>query len=429
MSRYTVMTEVEFLPQIPAFDAPEVDFGSQEFLPEIAWQTPVLLPATFAAPRKQLLAALKVATSAVPRRTPKAILQNVRLSINGTVEIAATDQEQGVIVTRDYGREGDRCALVNAAALQSTLTKIKAEEVTLTIGESALLVASNGATTSIPLGEPPAEFPQIANMSEERVSHHVNAEELADALRQTMFAADAESTRYALGGVLFDLRADGVSLVATDTRRLAVRHLSHVDCVKPQLCEELAKQQAIVVPLATCKTLLKAIDTDCAETVRIAVGESGNDIQFGLSETVVYSRLIEGRFPRYQDVVPNSFPHCIGFDRAEFTAAIETVLLATDGETRGCDFVFQGGHLDMTVESLSTGNKSSATVCYDASSVFGNPPSITFDPRFILDWFKSLPKHVRNVTLQTSNGESCAAFRAADDSQGVYILMPLSHDR
>ena len=144
-------------------------------------------------------------------------------------------------------------------------------------------------------GQNPDEFPEVASFVDENY-HEISGRLLKELIRRTLFATDTESSRYALGGVLLEFAADKVTAVGTDGRRLAkmegpcktVGHCSYDDATT-------------IVPARSMQLIERAF-TDLDAEVRIAV--HANDILLKSPRVMVYSRLVEGRFPKWRDVFP-----------------------------------------------------------------------------------------------------------------------------
>src|SRR6185436_5818453 len=128
--------------------------------------------------------------------------------------------------------------------------------------------------------------------------HVIPAASFKEMIRRTVFSTDVESTRYALGGVLMEIIGEKLTMAATDSRRLAVisSSCSTLGTVEPRTTHP-------VVPAKALSLIEKSI-TDSDQDVYLAVYP--NSVLVKCSSSTIYSRLVEGRFPRYGDVIPSS---------------------------------------------------------------------------------------------------------------------------
>ena len=143
--------------------------------------------------------------------------------------------------------------------------------------------------------EDPNEFPAIVDFGESKY-HEVPARLLRELIHRTVFATDPESTRYALGGVLLEMGEQTIVAVGTDGRRLAKMEGPAISVGDHENSDSTS-----IVPTKAMQLIERAISPDDAE---IRVAARANDILIKTERTLIYSRLVEGRFPKWQEVVP-----------------------------------------------------------------------------------------------------------------------------
>jgi len=365
--------------------------------------------------RASLSTALGVVSIVIPSRTPRPILQNVKLQMNPQVTVLiATDQELGIRYhLSDATIEGAGEVLLPANRVIAILRELRDETVTLDIESDAVWIRAGGSEFRLPV-ESPEEFPAVAEFNEESYLS-VGGSVLKEMIRRTIFATDPESSRYALGGILLDLsESDRLGLVATDSRRLAVVRANcghhgtlNLDGTPP------------VVPAKTMSLIEKSI-TDGDQPVNIALHPNQVLIQSGAS--TIYSRLVEGRFPRFQDVIPTSSRLTIELSAGSFHSVVRQAQIVTSEESRGVDFTFQNGSMILNSLAADIGqSRIELPISYS-----GDPFTITFDPRFVADFLKVLGPETP-VKLELTDSESAALLKTDDGYS--YVIMPLSRDR
>lgn len=364
--------------------------------------------------RPSLMSAFQVVNAVVPSRTPREILKNIKLEVEGDrATLIGTDQEVGIrydiqgVESTDSGE-----ILLPAARMISILRELTDESVDLELDENALWIRSGQSEFRLS-AEEPDEFPPVSSFLDDNF-YAVPASAMREIIRRTIFATDVESTRYALGGILVDLSGDHITLAATDSRRLAVAKTA---CRGEG--EHKAGDKRPVVPAKAMSLIDKSI-IDEEDEVYISLQD--NDILVKSGPATIYSRLVEGRFPNYQDVVPKSSEKTIDMVVGPFYSAVRQAQIVTNEESRGVDFQFSEGNLCLTSEAADVGrSRIELPISYE-----GDELTITFDPRFVGDFLRILDPE-DSIQLELNDGESAAVLKK-DDSY-TYVVMPLSRDR
>lgn len=363
--------------------------------------------------RPSLVAALQAVSAVVPNRTPKEILKNVKLVVaDGRVTLQATDQEVG-IHQQIEGVETDSAgtALLPANRLLSILRELTDDGTDIEVSQDSIHIRSGRSEFRLS-AEDPAEYPPVPT-AEGAESFAIESGKLRKMVRRTAFATDVESTRYALGGLQLEVQGEDVTLAATDSRRLAVVRTRISGGSPPD------GSRPPVIP-TKAMSLVERNTPDDETLTQITVRE--NDVLFQCANTTVYSRLVEGRFPKYRDVIPAESRVEIDLIVGTFYAAIRQAQIVTDEDSRGVDFTFNDGTLTLNSTAADIGqSRIEVPISYD-----GEELTITFDPRYIADFLKVLDAE-SSVSLKLTDGESAAVFTTDDDY--TYVIMPLSRDR
>lgn len=242
-------------------------------------------------------------------------------------------------------------------------------------------------------------------------------------MRRTLFCVDTESTRYALGGVALSVGDKGLQAVATDTRRISV-------CVRPADRRGKPTKAVAVVPGQAVALILRAIDDTPAD---LEVWWDDKAATFSLAERItIRSRLVEGLFPKWEDVLPQEPPAW------KTVAAVEVIKRLTsaasvvsDAESRGADFAFERPNL-LTV-SCESSQGVSRFVEHTGEHETVNYPQETLttslDPAYVAQYLQTLPGEA-SVRIELIDSESGVVFVPVDSSvYDRYMVMPLSRDR
>ena len=366
--------------------------------------------------REGLLAGFGMVSGVVPARSPKPILQNVKLVTDadeGSV-LMATDLEVGIRY-RVLGVKVDRpgSVILPTQKMQSILRTSGDDELAIESESEQLLVRGLRAQFKLP-SEDAALYPEVPDFAASSY-HVVAAADLKRLIRRTMFATDVESTRYALGGVLVELTAESITMVGTDGRRLARMSA-------PAEAEGGAAPPTgqPVIPVKALKLIERNLNDD-DPPVHIAI-QSNTAVLIRTERAVIYSRLVEGRFPRYQDVFPTTVEVKIVMEVGPLLSAVEQASIVTSEESRGVDFQFGDGILKLTSQTADVGSSDvDLPIAYDGKVV-----GITFDPRYLTDALKTLDPS-SSITAELIDHKNAAVFRTDDGYS--YVVMPLTRDR
>lgn len=367
--------------------------------------------------RDKLLAAFQAVAAVAPPRSPKPILQNVKLDVadDGSATMSATDLE--VSIRRDV--EG-----VQAEAAGSVLLPVTRFGAMLRESSDATFgVETDGAKTlvrgersrfNLP-SENPSEFPSVPTFSADAY-YQAPTRLLKEMIRRTIFATDNESSRYALGGVKLEIEEDGKLIaIGTDGRRLA-----KMEGAIEKIGDAPALGDATIVPMRSLQLIDRTLTDEEAPT-RLAV--RANDAVFATPTATLSTRLLEGRYPRWRDVVPSRSESAkIELTVGPFFSAVRQAQIVTSDESRGVDFQFGEGTLVLEGQTAEVGESHiELPIGYDGAKI-----EIMLDPRFLVDFLKTLDAE-QSFTMDLVDSDSAAVARTDDGY--TYVLMPLARDR
>lgn len=366
--------------------------------------------------REKLLAAFQTVAPVVPARSPKPILKNVKLEVVGSTSatMLATDLELGIHQeVESVAVTTPGAAILPIDRFGSILRESVDETLKIEADLQGTLVEGQRSEFRLP-AEDPAEFPSVAAFHEEDY-YEVSARLFREMIRRTVFAIDTESSRYALGGVLLEITGDQMTAVGTDGRRLAKME----GPVSPHGAPE-GSTGTIIIPGRAMQLFDRAL-LDGEGSIQIA--PRANEILVKGQHATIYSRLLEGRFPRWRDVFPErENPIQIELPVGPLHAAVRQAAIITSEESRGIDFCFRGGSLVLSGQTPDVGqSRVELPIAYD-----GDELSIMLDPRYVSDVLKVLNPE-RTINLELKDAEGAVVVRT-DDGYG-YVIMPLSRDR
>jgi DNA polymerase-3 subunit beta len=370
--------------------------------------------------RASLLHDWEIVSLIVPRRCPKPILQNVKLEATSDgATLMATDLEIEVRIELQGIQVEVPGAVVLPIGRFGSILRESSDE--------RLYLEGSGGTTRIRgersefelLVENPGEFPEVALFGEQRY-HKLPARLFRELVRRTIFATDAESSRYALGGVLIELTADRITAtgdhitaVATDGRRLACQQ-GPTTIVGTQ-----EKTESAILPARSLQVVERAL-ADNEEEIWLAVRE--NEAVVKSQRTTLSTRLVEGRFPKWRDV----FPRMEQMTRIElsvgpfYSAVRQAAILTSEGD-RGVDFTFGDGKAVLLTRGAKFGqSRIELPIGYDGPEL-----PVTLDPRFLGDFLRVLDPDAP-FTLYVHDPESAVVAQTEDGYR--YVLMPMQRE-
>jgi DNA polymerase-3 subunit beta len=323
----------------------------------------------------------------------------------------ATDLELGIrLEVRGVKVEETGEALLQTNRIISILREATDEEMSVEAGPESCLIKGKTAEFEMP-GEDAGAFPDVPAFAEETY-HEVTAGVMRDMIRKTIFApAAAEHTRYgATTGILVELEGDHASLVATDGRRLA-----QVKGPAQAKGGHSTKGQMPVVPTKALGLLERNL-SEPEELVRIAIRP--NEALFKTERAMIYTRLVEGRYPNYKQVIPQKNPNKISLIAGPFFAAVRQAAIMTDEESKRVVFQFSKKKLTLQARGAEAGRSHvELPIEYD-----GKPAEISFDPKFLADMLKVLEPDTAMI-LELGDSGAPGLFRIGTDY--LYVVVPL----
>jgi DNA polymerase III subunit beta len=361
--------------------------------------------------REALLTDCQLAGAAAATRDIKPILRNLKAVADGDkCTLMATDLEIGIrLEVRSPQVQEPGEAILPAAKLTSILREATDEHLTIEADGQKCVVTGAHNEFEMP-GEDPADFPDIPTFADKK-HHELTAGALRTMIRRTVFAAARESTRYAMTGVVWELEGNQCRLVATDSKRLALATGAAKDVGGHD-----TKGGSHIVPTKAMALLERTLHDD-DELVRVSLRP--NEVLFQTEKATIYSRLVEGRFPPYKEILPKKANARIPLKVGPFLTAVRQAAIMTDDESKRVNFHFAPGQLTLAAQGAASGrSKVETELEYD-----GTPIDIAFDPQYLVDMLKVLEADAP-LTLDLIDGSKPALFKSGAEYQ--YLVMPLS---
>ena len=353
----------------------------------------------------ELRAALHAVSPVVHGKGPKPILQNVRL---GDGLLSATDLE--VRIDTEISYHGPAILLPHQRLLL-ILNASSSDYVTISPEGASCVVSCGNGRWTLPM-EDAGEFPTW-EVDGAKPLTRLPADQFARAIKGVAYAADTESSRFALGAVLVDVQADPqiVTLVATDGRRLCTVEMEH----------DLAVDDSqTLVPSRVMAILSRLAGNDADGSVQL---EATKDALLAtIGGTTVTARLTDGRFPKWRDVIPADGAEPSTVTAADLLSATRAAAIVTTESSKGVQYTFSKDGLHLHGQSSECGESSVTCDLVEC----GHACSVKLDPVFVSQWLTGLPPDGEpTVSVQATDAGSAVVLRC-EDYTGV--IMPLAVD-
>lgn len=361
--------------------------------------------------REAFLSACQLAATAVPSKDVKAVLRNIKAHAEEqSCSLFATDLELGLRM--DVGgveviKPGK--ALLPAQKIISILRETREDQLSIDASPKGVIVKGKKVEFFLPY-EDPEQFPDVPEFGDD-AWHEIRAGDLRELIRRTVFSCATESARYTMTGVLFELDGDGARMIATDGRRLAL-----AQCNAKSLGDHTTGTNPPVVPAKSLGVLDRNL-VDDDEVVKIKVGV--NEIFFKTDCSVLYSRLIEGRYPDYRAILPKSASIKVVVSAGGLLSGVRQASIMSDDETKRLSFHLEKDQITFEAET-ALGGKSKVEMAIDYD---GDEISTSFNPQFLIDMLKTMPGEME-IQMELSSSGKPVLFRSG--SSYSYLVMPMS---
>lgn len=338
------------------------------------------------------------------------VLNNILLKTDeGRIKISSTNLELAVNtwVGGRVEEEGD--ITVPARLVNDYVNNVPTDQLTISSKDQTLFLTSKKANSHIK-GISSEEFPLIPQITE-KVFTKTKTEELARGIKEVVFAASFSETQPEISGILFSFEGKTLTLSATDRYRLAEAKLG--------LLETVVEERQIIVPARSVSELGRII-AGAGESEVVEIYLSEGQAMFHTPNTELITRLIEGQYPDYQQIIPKDFTTEAEIDKSKFTQALKTVsLFASENNNIEVEVVPQSKTLVVKSQSAQTGD---SEVTLEAS-VMGQKNTIIFNHRYLLECLNNLSEE--SVILKLIDPSSPAALVPRGRDNYIYIVMPI----
>jgi DNA polymerase-3 subunit beta len=358
--------------------------------------------------RDALLKPLQTVVGIVERKQPLPILSNVLIEkTNSIIRLVTTDLEIQIATKQKIEtNETSGSFTVSAKKLQEILRVLPNEsKVSLDIQENKLLVKSNKSRFSLQT-LPAQDFPQVTDQLENASKIIIKQGLLKKLLGLVQYAMAQQDIRYYLNGVLLVIEGQQIRLIATDGHRLAF--------VSSKLENEYPKHE-VILSRKTVNELSKQL-LDSEEEISLELAEK--QVRLTFTDVVLTSKVIDGKFPDYERVIPNYTNHLI-LDRLTVLQALQRAAILSNEKFRGVRFVLTEKNL-----RIISSNSEQEEAQEDIENDYHGPAlDIGFNVNYLLDGLNNTP--AETVTFSFGDPNSSILITVPGEDEFKYVVMPM----
>lgn len=358
----------------------------------------------------ELLSGVQTIQAALSSRTTLPILQNFLMETEGSkLKLVSTDLRMGVkhYIKADIEKSGN--ITIPAKKFFDILHTLPPDhDIFVTVDEENRVHIKCGRSRFVINGAPKAEYPVLPEFNKKNTFKLV-IEDLIGMIKKTIFAASSDETRYVLNGVFWAASEGSLIMVATDGRRLAsVRR----DVVPKD------KQFRVIIPTKILAELARIMGNVEDDEKEVTMSVTDNQVGFQLRDTTMISRLVEGSFPNYEQVIPSKKDIQVLFGTKELLTITKQAALCIPDRGGSVKCALKKGVLHVSASSQTLEFEDELPADYK-----GDDFVIAFNPQYIIDGLKAIGSDKLRIGLTTPVNP--ALIEPEGDEEYKYVVMPM----
>ena len=354
-----------------------------------------------------LLKQLQVLGGVINSSNTLPILDNFLFELNKTsLTVSASDLETTMSSTINVESDSEGSVALPARLLLDTLKTFPEQPLTFIVEENSTVeISSNHGKYALAYANGD-EFPKAVELDNPS-STVLSADVLATAISKTIFAAGNDDLRPVMSGVFFQFSTEGLTFVATDAHKLV--KYTREDVKANQAAEFIMPKK----PLNLLKGILAASDSD------VTIDYNDSNAKFTYGDTILICRLIDGKYPNYEAVIPKENPNKLVIDRTQFLNSVRRVSIFSNKTTHQIRLKVAGAELNISAEDIDYSNKAEERLTCDYQ---GDDMQIGFNSRFLTEMINNLTAD--EVQLEMSLPNRAGILTPTDGlDEGEHITM------
>lgn len=334
------------------------------------------------------------------------ILSNILFETvdDNKVRLTGTDLEVGVVTHVPGKVIKDGNITIPAKKFQEIVRELPEGEIEISVAKNNAISIRSGKSFFKIMGLSKEDFPQLPVFNE-KDAVEIEQSLVKECLSLTSFAISYDETRYVLNGVLLSIKGNDIKFVATDGRRLAY--------FEKKLASPSKQNFEMIIPSKTVNELLKILTWEGV----VFVAPIKNQVLFKIGETIIISRVIEGSFPNYEQVIPKAEKTLSQAKRDDFLQAVRRTSLLTSSDSPAVKLDFVKGKILISSRSPNLGEAKEELL----ADVQGNDIAIGFNPNYLIDVLKNLD--IDDVAFSLSDPDKPGLLKGKEGYK--YVIMPM----
>lgn len=359
----------------------------------------------FSISKEALLDGLQKVQHVVSTRTTLPILSNVLLSAaDGHLTFTTTDLDVGITGSVAATVEKDGSTTLPAKKLVNIIRELPASEVSISVDAKNVASITCGPSFFKIIGLGEDDFPPLPDFAS-AATYRISQKLLKDGLKKTYYAISTDETRYVLNGIYTSFREGKLTLVATDGRRLAM--------VENDLEFPANQETDVIIPTKAVQELQRLLGDEGEVIVQL----SDSQVSFSVGDHLLVSKLIEGNYPNYRQVIPGDPAERVELPREAMLETVRRVALLSSEKSNSIKLVFSTNSLEVTANSPDVGEaEEKVEIPYE-----GKDMQIAFNPEFLKAPLQYLEEET--VYLDLIDEMSPGVIRI--DGSFLYVIMPM----
>lgn len=367
----------------------------------------------FIAGKEDLLNGIRIVERATVIKGLQPVLANVLIETasNNQVKLTATDFDLSITTLINAQVEEEGKFTLPAKKLGEIISRLQDELVKIELNGSVATITCKKSKFDI-IGISANEFPQVEENISEEDSIEIESQPFTKAIRQVVSAAAGYETNNLLSGVVCEVNKNVLEMAATDGNRLArVREVVKNNSADSEKTFEMLLSSKVLAELSKISML--------TESESIKICKEVKKIVITIDRTKIITRLMQGQFPKYNQLIPQTFPKEAVIDKFNLISALERVAIMVNEKNSIVKFEFEDNQLKLSGDSPEAGNSQDIIdIKYS-----GEPLTIAFNYKFILEFLKIVESEEISVKLNSSL--SATVFAPCSDEDYIYLVMPV----
>ena len=366
--------------------------------------------------REELLRGVQTVQAVVGTKSTLPVLANVLLEAKGKkMDMTATDLEVGVKCSVNVEVLEPGAITMPAKTLSEVVRELPAEDLKVKVSENNRVEISSAQAVFNLLGLPKEDYPVLPKFKGDG-EFFIDGKLLSEMIRKTIFSVSQDETRYVLCGIYLQVGKGKITMVSTDGRRLSY--------ISRDIEIDKKKEAKVIIPTKAVNELNRILTQaetteEAGQEGKVKISIEQNQISFMIDDTILISRLIEGHFPNYEQVIPRTSTIKLKIITEELLQATKRVALLTIGKSNSIKYSLKKNKLIISANTEGLG-EARDIVGIDYA---GEEMEIAYNPQFLIDVLRNIG--CEEVCLELTNSLNPCLIRPTSGEDYISIVMPM----